>query len=200
MKKEKYLQCGRRMPFWLELAEDSKREERWSMLGSKWHLHLQTKQFYTDLIGSFHAKHSQKLDFFLLFTWRVSWMKSVAEVWAWYSAGVLVTIFVSHSFLCFNDLDKDSTTTKSLKTISFHFVFNGFQKNSIFCIQQGNKDFWSFECSIPVKMLKSWTTLKCNLQKNLTWIDFEKRNRVLPGGTVCHLWFLEHKTAWLGKS
>ena len=44
-----------------------------------------------------------------------------------------------------------------------------------------------------------WTSF----QKNVSWIDSEKDNRVFAGGggggVFVHAWFLEHKKAWLGQ-
>ena len=42
--------------------------------------------------------------------------------------GVLVTIFVSHSFSCFNDLKLDNTITMATGRVSFDLNFMSFQK------------------------------------------------------------------------
>ena len=56
--------------------------------------------------------------------------------------GVLVTIFVSHSFSCFIDLKMNTTTTMATQIVSFDLVFYKLsEKVSFFTFIKGNKVF-----------------------------------------------------------
>ena len=65
------------------------------------------------------------------------------EIWAFIPLdGVLVTISVSHSFSCFNDLKLDNTITMAPRMVSFDWVFIQFQKKLLLLtFNKGNKVF-----------------------------------------------------------
>ena len=53
-----------------------------------------------------------------------------------------MTIFVSHSFSCFNDLKLGNTITMTLRILSFDLVFLSFQKKVLLLtFSKGNKVF-----------------------------------------------------------
>ena len=57
--------------------------------------------------------------------------------------GVVVTIFVSHSISCFNDLKLGNTITMAPRKVSFNLVFINFQKKVTFVdFQRGEQGFW----------------------------------------------------------
>ena len=56
--------------------------------------------------------------------------------------GVLVTIFVSHSFLCFNDLQLGNTISMATRIMSFDLVFNKLsEKVTLVDFQQEEQGF-----------------------------------------------------------
>ena len=63
--------------------------------------------------------------------------------------GVLVTVFVSHSFSCFNDLKMGNTISMATRMVSFDLVFHKLSENISFVdLQQGEHGF-SFWMGIP---------------------------------------------------
>ena len=63
--------------------------------------------------------------------------------------GVLVTVFVSHSFSCFNDLKMGNTISMATRMVSFDLVFHKLSENVSFVdLQQGEHGF-SFWMGIP---------------------------------------------------
>ena len=56
--------------------------------------------------------------------------------------GVLVTVFVSHSFSCFNDLKMGNTISMATRMVSFDLVFHKLSENVSFVeLQQGEHGF-----------------------------------------------------------
>ena len=72
-------------------------------------------------------------------------MESVVKVWAQYSAGldgVLVTVFVSHSFSFFIDLKMNTTTTMATPMVSFVLAFHKLsEKVTFFTFFKGEQGF-----------------------------------------------------------
>ena len=84
--------------------------------------------------------------------------------------GVLVTVFVSHSFSCFNDLKMGNTISMATRMVSFDLVFHKLSENVSFVdLQQGEHGF-SFEWGFPVKNLKHMNHLK-----TLTMVSMETK-------------------------
>ena len=84
--------------------------------------------------------------------------------------GVLVTVFVSHSFSCFNDLKMGNTISMATRMVSFDLVFHKLSENVSFVdLQQGEHGF-SSEWGFPVKNLKHMNHLK-----TLTMVSMETK-------------------------
>ena len=112
--------------------------------------------------GSFHAKGHQNSTFFCYF------YEECLKCNLWWSFGldilfdgVLVTIFVLHSFSCFNDLKLDNTIPMATRMVSFDLVFYKLWENVTFVdSQQGEQEFWFLNRDSQSKIWKLWTTLK----------------------------------------
>ena len=60
--------------------------------------------------------------------------------------GILVTIFVLHSFLCFHDLKLGNTITMTPRMVALNLVFHTLlEKNTFVDFQQGEKGFCLFD-------------------------------------------------------
>ena len=75
-------------------------------------------------------------------------MKSVLNVLCWKPGldipldGVLVTIFVSHSFSCFNKPNVGTAISMATIKVSFDFIFISFEKKLLFLtFSKANKVF-----------------------------------------------------------
>ena len=85
--------------------------------------------------------------------------------------GVLVRIFVSHSFSCFNDLKLDNTITMVPRMVSFDLVFYNLSGKVTFVdCQQGEQGFWFLN-----KDSQSKTWNKINHLKMLTMVSMETK-------------------------
>ena len=102
--------------------------------------------FRTTYFSSFHAKSPQNSKVFWYIyegcpKWNLLWRFGLNIP----LEGILVTVFVSHSFSYFIDLKMNTTTTMATPMVSFDLVFKSFQKKLLFLIFiKGNKvfDFW----------------------------------------------------------
>ena len=75
--------------------------------------------------------------------------------------GVLVTVFVSHSFSCFNDLKMGNTISMATRMVSFDLVFHKLSENVSFVDLQRGEHGFSFWMGIPSQKSETlWTTLK----------------------------------------
>ena len=107
--------------------------------------------FWKAHFGSFHAKAYQNSMFFAIP------MKNGQTGLLWKFGlnipqdGVLVTVFVSHSFSCFNDLKMGNTISMATRMVSFDLVLHKLSENVSFVdLQQGEHGF-SFWMGIPSK-------------------------------------------------
>ena len=118
--------------------------------------------FWKTHFGSFHAKAYLNSTFFLLFPWRVSQMESVVEIWVVIPLeGGMVTIFVSHSFSYFNDLNLDNTFTMATRRVSFVLNFYKISEKVDFVdFQHGEQCFWLLKRDSQSKIWNLGTTLK----------------------------------------
>ena len=55
--------------------------------------------------------------------------------------GVLVTVFVSHSFSCFNNLKRNTTTTMAPTRVSFDLAFHMLSESLLFLLSSRENGF-----------------------------------------------------------
>ena len=99
--------------------------------------------FWTTYFNRFRAKAPQNSNGFCYFhegcpKWNLLW-----KVWLNIPQdGVLVTVFVSHSFSCLIDLKMNTATTTATPMVSFDLVFHKLSKKiSFFNFHQGKQGF-----------------------------------------------------------
>ena len=163
--------------------------------------------FSNNIFNSFHAKSPQNSKVFCYTydgcpNWNLLWRFGLNIR----LDGVLVTVFVSHSFSCFIDLKMNTTTTMATPMVSFDSVFHMLsEKVTFFLLLLRGTRFLFFEWWFLVKNLKTMNHLKTitmvsmetkfasqdsildKLSENFTWVDSEKGNRVFTrgGGALC---------------
>ena len=100
--------------------------------------------FRTTYFNSFHAKSPQNSNVFCYIyeeypKWNLLWRFGL-NIRLY---GVLVTVFVSHSFSSFIDLKKNTTTTMATPMVSFDSVFHMLsEKVTFFYFYWGAQGFW----------------------------------------------------------
>ena len=108
--------------------------------------------FWKAHFGSFHAKAYQNSRFF------ATPMKNGRTV---VCCENLVTVFVSHSFSCFNNLKMGNTISMATRMVSFDLVFHKLSENVSFVdLQQGQHGFFILNGDSQSKIWNIWTTLK----------------------------------------
>ena len=118
--------------------------------------------FRTTYFNSFHAKSPQNSNVFCYIyegcpNWNLLWRFGLNIR----LDGVLVTVFVSHSFSCFIDLKMNTTTTMATPMVSFDSVFHMLSEKITFFLRllRGTR-FLIFEWWFLVKNLKTMNHLK----------------------------------------
>ena len=100
--------------------------------------------FRTTYFNSFHAQSSQNSKVFCFIyeecpNWNLLWRFGLDIR----LDGVLVTVFVSHSFSCFIDLKMNTTNTMATPMVSFDSVFHMLsEKITFFYFSCGEQGFW----------------------------------------------------------
>ena len=118
--------------------------------------------FETTYFNSFHAKSPQNSKGFCYIyegcpKWNLLWRFGLNIR----LDGVLVTVFVSHSFSCFIDLKMNTTTTTATPMVSFDSVFHMLSaKVTFFYFFLRGTSFLIFEWWFLVKNLKTMNHLK----------------------------------------
>ena len=118
--------------------------------------------FRTTYFNSFHAKTPQNSKVFCYIfegcpNWNLLWKFGLNIP----LDGVLVRVFVSHSFRCFNDLKMNTTTTMATPKVSFDLVFHKLsEKGYFFLLLLRGTRFLIFKWWFLVKNLKNMNHLK----------------------------------------
>ena len=100
--------------------------------------------FWTTYFNLFHAKAPQNSNGFCYFHEGCPKWNLLGKVWLNIPQdGVLVAVFVSHSFSCLIDLKMNTTTTTATPMVSFDLVFHKLSKKFPFLtFIKGNKVFY----------------------------------------------------------
>ena len=128
-------------------------------------------RFRTTYFNSFNAKSPQNSKVFCYIyegcpNWNLLWRFGLNIR----LDGVLVTVFVLHSFSCFIDLKMNTTTTMATPMVSFDSVFHMLSKKLLFLLLLRGTRFLIFEWWFQVKNLKTMNHLK-----TITMVSMESK-------------------------